>query len=139
MQISNSWLVLAAMLAMSCAARAESPHRMADPPGGPDIFGIWDQFAISDAAAALCRPADAPVKTRHAANFAIVATHVRQRIRAVNPSKSNEQIGRFLSGRQSVLARQTHEHVKQAGCADGQVQQIVDRYLAQARWQPPAG
>jgi hypothetical protein len=128
--------VLAAVLLSPCSKAAQPNEGPAAGKSVPDIFQVWDQFVISDAAAAVCEPADGPSKKLHAANFALVSAHVRARIKTASPLKSDDEVSRFLDGRKAALVRVTKEAAEQKGCDDAEVQQLVRRYQVQLRWRP---
>ncbi|BDU16589.1 hypothetical protein [Lysobacter auxotrophicus] len=130
------WCALVAVLVSPSLGAAQPDKGLAAGKAVPYIFQVWDQFVISNAAATVCEPADASSRKSHAANFALVSAHVRARIKAASPRKSDDEINRFLGGREAALARVSTQAAKQKGCNDPEIQQLVRRYQTQLRWRP---
>jgi hypothetical protein len=72
----------------------------------------------------------------HASNFAPIAARAQQELQRRYPKRTTDEILAAMSKRDGWLTERTTSTVSKRGCADGEVQQIVVRYTAQARWKP---
>lgn len=100
------------------------------------ILQIFDQFALSNAATGKCVKPDSDTLTRFLANFQTVSWHAALELKKQFPERSNEQIADAMTKKTEILARKVHEVVREKGCADPGVQELIKRFHAQAKWQP---
>ena len=100
------------------------------------ILQIYDQFVISSAAASRCIKPDPEDFKNFMANFEMVTVRSGQELERRNPDKTKEQIASSIKERGTEITNRVFDLVKERGCEDKDVQQIVQRFYAQAKWQP---
>lgn len=102
----------------------------------PDILQIYDQFVISSAAASRCAKPDKETLNYFLANFQIVSTYASQELKKRYPAQAKEQIANAIKNRSDSITHKIFELVREKGCNDPDIQQVVKRFFVQAKWQP---
>lgn len=101
-----------------------------------NIFGIYEQFVVSSAAASRCiKPTPADLE-KFTANLMLVGKLVGQELERRNPQATKEQLLSTMNQRSNDLTTKTYDLVKERGCEDKDVQQAIKRFHAQVDWKP---
>ena len=103
---------------------------------GPDILQIYDQFTTSSAAASRCIKPDKETLNHFLANFQMVSVYASEELIKRYPDRTKEQIAGAMKKRSNSITQKIFELVREKGCDDPNIQQVVKRFYVQAKWQP---
>jgi len=101
---------------------------------GPGILKIFDQFVVSSAAASKCAQPDKDTLTNFLANYQMVYLYTAQELEKQYPQRTKEQIADAMNRKLQAITDSIFTLVAEKGCADPEVQQVVNRFFAQAKW-----
>lgn len=102
----------------------------------PDILPIYDQFITSSAAASRCAKPDKETLNYFLANFQMVSTYASQELKKRYPDRTKAQIANVMKNRSDSITHKIFELVRERGCNDPDIQQVVKRFFVQAKWRP---
>ncbi|MBI5893214.1 MAG: hypothetical protein HZB79_06125 [Deltaproteobacteria bacterium] len=102
----------------------------------PDILQIYDQFVTSSAAASRCIKPDKETLNHFLANFQMVSIYASQELIKRYPERTKEQIASAMKNRNDAITQKIFELVREKGCDNPNIQQVVKRFFVQAKWQP---
>lgn len=103
---------------------------------GPDILQIYDQFTTSSAAASRCIKPDKETLNQFLANFQMVYVYASKELIKRYPDQTKEKIADAMKKRGDSITQKIFEIVRDKGCDDPNIQQVVKRFYVQAKWQP---
>ncbi|MCL7744006.1 hypothetical protein LV476_03440 [Guyparkeria hydrothermalis] len=103
---------------------------------GPGILQIFDQFVVSNTAAAECAEVDADTLAHFMANFRVVTSYTVRELRKQYPERSMEEIERAVPRKIQALTERMESVITERGCSDPNVQMVLKRFYMQARWDP---
>ena len=102
----------------------------------PDIRALFNQFAISAAAANQCSKPSQDTISHFDANFRLVAMATSKEIAKQHPEADQKQIAEAMKQQSSILKKKVFDMVKEKGCQDPTVADLVQRFDMQAKWDP---
>lgn len=123
----NKSLLAVAAATFACAAAAEQQ---------PAILQIYDQFVVTSAAAGQCLKPDPEELKKFLANFQTVTVHAGAQLESANPGRTREDLAGVMKQRGEEITARVNDLIKQRGCDDKEVKMVVERFHAQAQWEP---
>lgn len=100
-----------------------------------DIFGIYTQFAISDAVSKKCIAPDGITYGKFTNNFKIVSARASQEFKKMYPGYTEVQTINAMKERNNLIEAQVSKLVLDKGCNDPMLQEAAKRFHVQANWQ----
>jgi hypothetical protein len=102
----------------------------------PDARSLFNQFAISNAAASKCGKPSKETVTQFRSNFQLVAAATSQELHKLHPEMTPAQISEAMNNQSAMLSQKVFAVIKEKGCDDPGVVQLVRSYDAEAMWDP---
>jgi len=102
----------------------------------PDLPTIFSQFVVASVAATQCSKPSKATLDHFRANYNLVAVATANDIAKRNPKLSRQQIEQVMKKRAATLAQKVSTVIKQKGCKDSGIVQLVESFDAQAKWNP---
>ena len=125
-------ILLVPFLFLFAGIAAAAPDKAAQ----PDIRALFNQFAISAAAANKCSKPSQDTISHFNANFRLVAMATSKEIAKQHPEADQKQIAEAMKKQSSVLTKEVFDMVEEKGCTDPAVADLVQRFDMQAKWDP---
>lgn len=98
------------------------------------ILKIYDQFIVSSAAAGQCIEISDEAATHFLANFQMVSIHASQELARQYPEHTELQIAKAMERKRDLLTSKVIELVRNRGCDDPDIQEVIRRFEVQAKW-----
>ena len=103
----------------------------------PTILEIYNQFALTNAAASECiKKPDSETMTHYLANFQMVSIYALMELQKQYPDRSKEQLAQAMNRKKKHLYRIVQGIVREKGCGDSRIQDLIKRFDMQAKWRP---
>jgi len=102
----------------------------------PGILEIFDQFALTNAAASKCTKPDNETLKHYLANFQMVSVYALMELQKQFPDRTKEQITEAMKLKSDFLSQKVNDVVRDKGCNDAGIQDLIKRFHFQAKWQP---
>ena len=125
-------ILLVPALFLFAGNAAAAPDKAAQ----PDIRALFNQFAISAAAANKCSNPSQDTISHFNANFRLVAMATSKEIAKQHPDADQKQISEAMKQQSSILTKKVFDMVAEKGCKDPAVAGLVQRFDMQAKWDP---
>lgn len=100
------------------------------------ILDIFDQFALTNAAASTCIKPDNDTLTHYLANFEMVTVRTSMELQKQYPNRTREKILEAIKKKTELLSKNINDIIREKGCGDPRVQDLIKRFHFQAKWQP---
>ena len=105
-------------------------------PAQPDVRSLFNQFAISAAAARQCSKPSKEAIDHFNANYRLVAVATSREIAKRHPDMNQQQIADAMKKQADILSQRVANAIKEKGCKDPEVTALVQRFDAEAKWDP---
>jgi len=125
-------ILLVPALFLFAGTAAAAPDKVAQ----PDIRALFNQFAISAAAANKCSKPSQDTISHFNANFRLVAMATSKEIAKQHPDADQKQIAEAMKQQSSILRKKVFDMVEEKGCKDPAIAGLVQRFDMQAKWDP---
>ena len=125
-------ILLVPALFLFAGNAAAAPNKAAQ----PDIRALFNQFAISAAAANKCSKPSQDTISHFNANFRLVAMATSKEIAKQHPDADQKQIADAMKQQSSILRKKVFDMVEEKGCKDPAIAGLVQRFDMQAKWDP---
>lgn len=102
----------------------------------PDILGIFDQFITSRAAVGKCEKPTKETLKHFLANLEMVSVLSSKKLKEKYPTYSKENISKAMKSRIDLITKEVNKIIDDKGCSNSEIQEIVKRFYAQAKWKP---
>ncbi|WP_129587806.1 hypothetical protein [Herbaspirillum robiniae] len=122
---------IALLLSFGLCATANA-QRIAQP--SMDIVSIANQFIVSGVAAKKCSLIDAATEQAFRTNFLAVSIRKIQVLKERNPQLTDDQIAEQDKESTEQYRARAEQVISQYGCQSPAVQELIQRYKAQAAW-----
>lgn len=103
---------------------------------GFGILKIFDQFVISSAAASRCVKPDSETLNHFLANFQMVSIYASLELKKQYPKYTKDQIAGAMKRKSEFITQKMFEQIREKGCDDPAIQEVIKRFSVQAKWQP---
>ncbi len=100
------------------------------------ILDIFDQFALTNAAASKCIKPDSDTLKHYLSNFEMVTVRTSMELQKQYPNRTKEQILEAIKKKAELLSQNVHDVIREKGCSDPRIQDLIKRFHLQAKWQP---
>ena len=100
------------------------------------ILEIFDQFALANAAASKCIKPDNNTLMHYLANFQMITVYTSMELQKQYPNHTKEQITEAMKRKTELLSQKVHDVIRDKGCSDPRIQDLIKRFHVQAEWQP---
>jgi len=100
------------------------------------MLEIFDQFALTNAAASKCIKPDSDTLTHYLSNFQMITVRTSMELQKQHPNRTKEQILEAIKKKTELLSQNVHDVIRDKGCGDVRIQDLIKRFHFQAKWQP---
>ena len=100
-----------------------------------DIVQIMGQFVQASYAASRCIKPDQETLSRFLFNYKMVSVRASEELKRRNPTQSDQQIVEGLKQRTSAVEKVIDSVIREKGCGDPRIQDLLKRFEIQANLQ----
>ena len=97
-----------------------------------DIVQIMGQFVQASYAASRCIKPDQETLSRFLFNYKIISVRASEELKRRNPGQSDQQIAEGLKQRTSTVEQAIDSLIREKGCGDPRIQDLLKRFETQA-------